>query len=48
MTPIGEGKSAHYEAEGTWDLLGGYPTDGGKKRVPLVAGGGFEPPTFGL
>jgi len=40
-------------AEGTWDLLGtdpyasifGVPADG---RIRMVAGGGFEPPTFGL
>jgi hypothetical protein len=40
------GAKKGYRAEGEWNLLGGYPED--KKCVRMVAGGGFEPPTFGL
>ena len=43
LVPSGDGADAHYVAEGEWDLLGG-----GGKHTRLVAGGGFEPPTFGL
>jgi hypothetical protein len=40
----------HYVAIGDWNLLGKQPvTDEGEQmRVWMVAGGGFEPPTFGL
>jgi hypothetical protein len=50
LVPVQAASQSHYIAEGTWDLVGGY--EGGSnregKRVGLVAGGGFEPPTFGL
>ena len=40
------------EIIGQWNLLGGYTGElnqnGAEKRVRMVAGGGFEPPTFGL
>jgi site-specific DNA recombinase len=36
--------SPHYACRGEWSLLG-LPKEG---HVRLVAGGGFEPPTFGL
>ena len=50
---ITDGEDWYYIAEGTRDLLGtdplapicGVPADG---RIRMVAGGGFEPPTFGL
>jgi site-specific DNA recombinase len=53
MFPTEGGEGWYYIAEGTWDLLGtdplapifGVPADG---RIRMVAGGGFEPPTFGL
>ena len=53
MFPTEDGEGWYYIAEGTWDLLGtdpyapifGVPADG---RIRMVAGGGFEPPTFGL
>ena len=53
LFPTDGGEGCYYIAEGTWDLLGtdplapifGVPADG---RIRLVAGGGFEPPTFGL
>ena len=53
MFPTEDGEGWYYIAEGTWDLLGtdprapifGVPADG---RIQMVAGGGFEPPTFGL
>ena len=40
----------HYVATGEWNLLGKQPIlcDGEGTRVWMVAGGGFEPPTFGL
>jgi site-specific DNA recombinase len=47
MVPQTTGKKGYYTAEGNWDLLGGY-ADGGEKPARMVAGGGFEPPTFGL
>jgi site-specific DNA recombinase len=51
MVPEADGKKGHYVAAGEWNLLGGYgeaaDSDGGK-CVRVVAGGGFEPPTFGL
>jgi hypothetical protein len=45
-----DGKKGFYVAEGEWNLLGGYS---GRANLAgpdfgLVAGGGFEPPTFGL
>jgi site-specific DNA recombinase len=50
MLPQGEGKESHYAAAGEWNLLGGYAEHicNQEKRVRMVAGGGFEPPTFGL
>jgi hypothetical protein len=51
MMPQIEGKKGHYVAEGEWNLLGGYGEEAGNpatKRIRMVAGGGFEPPTFGL
>jgi site-specific DNA recombinase len=53
MFPLEDGEGWYYIAEGTWDLLGtdphapipGIPGEG---RIRMVAGGGFEPPTFGL
>jgi hypothetical protein len=47
MVPVADEKKGHYTAEGDWNLLGGYG-EGEEKRVQMVAGGGFEPPTFGL
>ena len=39
----------HYVADGQWNLLGGYEGDSRQnQRVRVIAGGGFEPPTFGL
>ena len=46
MVPQAGEKKGHYTAEGEWNLLGGYGD--GEKCVRMVAGGGFEPPTFGL
>ena len=54
MYPTEDGEGWCYLAEGTWDLMGnapvgptlGQPEDGW--RFEMVAGGGFEPPTFGL
>jgi site-specific DNA recombinase len=53
MYPSVDGESWHYIAEGTWDLLGTDPlapkVRGSEEgRIRMVAGGGFEPPTFGL
>jgi DNA invertase Pin-like site-specific DNA recombinase len=53
MIPQGQGREGYYIASGDWDLLGGYEEEVGvqavaEKRVRMVAGGGFEPPTFGL
>ena len=51
--PMTTGKKSYYVAEGEWDLL----SDTEKEKVTgamlngdfrSVAGGGFEPPTFGL
>ncbi len=54
MYPTEDGEGWCYFAEGTWDLMGnapvgpmlGQPED--VRRFEMVAGGGFEPPTFGL
>jgi site-specific DNA recombinase len=43
MIPQREGKKGHYVADGEWNLVGGYA-----ECVRMVAGDGFEPPTFGL
>jgi DNA invertase Pin-like site-specific DNA recombinase len=52
MQPQLDGKKGRYVATGDWDLLGEHPIPGTKEgpemRVRMVAGGGFEPPTFGL
>ena len=51
MVPQVEGKKGFYVAEGEWNLLGGYGEEAATpttKRIRMVAGGGFEPPTFGL
>ena len=51
MVPQLEGKKGHYIAEGEWNLMGGYGEEAGDsatKCIRMVAGGGFEPPTFGL
>ena len=48
MTPAAEGKNRHYVASGTWDLLGRTESPTVKAGIQMVAGGGFEPPTFGL
>jgi hypothetical protein len=53
MFPTEDGEGWYYTAEGAWDLLGADPHEP-KMQVPvegrirMVAGGGFEPPTFGL
>jgi hypothetical protein len=51
MTPqYGEGKP-HYLAEGAWNLLGketGPSHNTALLPIRMVAGGGFEPSTFGL
>ncbi len=53
MYPSEDGEGFCYIAEGAWDLLGNAPL-APKSWVPevgrfeMVAGGGFEPPTFGL
>ena len=41
----------HYVARGEWNVLGNQELtreETGGMRVWMVAGGGFEPPTFGL
>ena len=45
MTPAETNGSQNYICQGDWSLLGN-PINGGDVR--MVAGGGFEPPTFGL
>ena len=53
MYPSEDEEGCFYIAEDTWDLLGNPPI-APKSWVPqvgrfeMVAGGGFEPPTFGL
>ncbi|PYX69898.1 MAG: hypothetical protein DMG72_19760 [Acidobacteria bacterium] len=44
MTPAQANGTQHYFCQGDWNLLG--PTKA--EDVRMVAGGGFEPPTFGL
>jgi site-specific DNA recombinase len=54
MLPQMIGEKGHYVAAGEWNLLGAYASDGvenpnnAERRVWMVAGDGFEPPTFGL
>jgi site-specific DNA recombinase len=43
MTPTEEDGNRRYVCEGDWNLIGSLTGD-----VRMVAGGGFEPPTFGL
>jgi site-specific DNA recombinase len=43
MTPTEEDGHRRYVCEGDWNLIGSLAGD-----VRMVAGGGFEPPTFGL
>src|SRR5271165_2031417 len=45
MHPTGQNGDRHYVCRGDWNLLG---TLTGRGDVRMVAGGGFEPPTFGL
>src|SRR5271166_1302885 len=45
MHPTGQDGDRHYVCRGDWNLLG---TLTGRGDVRMVAGGGFEPPTFGL
>ena len=42
LTPTESDGSRHYQCQGQWDLLGN------RGDVRMVAGGGFEPPTFAL
>jgi site-specific DNA recombinase len=57
MHPVGNGRKWHYEAEGTWNLLGAdnaapreehSAQDSGEGRLRMVAGARFELATFGL
>ena len=53
MYPSEDGEGWYYIAEGAWDLLGTDPLAPDMRvceegRIRMVAGGGFEPPTFGL
>jgi hypothetical protein len=53
MYPSVDGEGWYYIAEGAWDLLGTDPLAPEMRvceegRIRMVAGGGFEPPTFGL
>jgi len=45
MTPAESETGRHYLCEGQWNLIGSPAWAG---DVRMVAGGGFEPPTFGL
>jgi site-specific DNA recombinase len=45
MHPSQQSGNRHYVCQGEWNLLGDLPAPG---HVRMVAGGGFEPPTFGL
>jgi len=53
MYPLEDGEGWYYMAEGAWNLLGTDPLAPDMRvceegRIRMVAGGGFEPPTFGL
>jgi hypothetical protein len=58
MHPVKEGtRGWYYEAKGAWNLLGRdenapreerLAQDSDEGQIRMVAGGGFEPPTFGL
>jgi site-specific DNA recombinase len=48
MMPQQAGRKGHYVADGEWNLLGGYGQQDAPEYVRMVAGDGFEPPTFGL
>jgi len=45
MHPTEQNGDRHYTCQGDWNLLGNQDCPG---DVRMVAGGGFEPPTFGL
>ncbi len=45
MHPADQNGERHYVCRGDWNLLGTLTCQG---DVRMVAGGGFEPPTFGL
>jgi site-specific DNA recombinase len=45
MHPADQNGDRHYVCQGNWNLLGSLTCRG---DVRMVAGGGFEPPTFGL
>jgi len=45
MHPAQQNGDRHYTCQGEWNLLGDLTGPG---DVRMVAGGGFEPPTFGL
>jgi site-specific DNA recombinase len=45
MHPAEQNGDRHYTCQGEWNLLGNFNCPG---DVRMVAGGGFEPPTFGL
>jgi site-specific DNA recombinase len=45
MHPAQQNGDRHYTCQGEWNLLGELTAPG---DVRMVAGGGFEPPTFGL
>jgi site-specific DNA recombinase len=51
LTPQEGSPRGHYVAEGSWDLVGkeeGPAHNAAPVSIRMVAGGGFEPPTFGL
>jgi len=50
MVPQGTGRKGCYIAKGRWNLLGNQSDtpDEADRAIRVVAGGGFEPPTFGL
>ena len=51
LTPHDGQPRGHYVAEGAWDLVGkeeGPAHNSAPVSIRMVAGGGFEPPTFGL
>ena len=45
LTPAESNGQRHFTCHGDWNLLGAQSCQG---DVRMVAGGGFEPPTFGL